>query len=59
MTREQEYELTLKHVAHWLSGQDGLDALKPLSAQTANRIAVIVTRVLAGETLQNAIEATA
>jgi hypothetical protein len=59
MTREEEYKLTLLHVIKWLMGEDYFDQLKPVSAETANRIARICDKVVSGKTLKEAIEETA
>ena len=58
MSREDEYRLTLRHVVKWLDGQDEWDRFKDVPARTANRIADICHRVVEGETLQSAINAT-
>jgi hypothetical protein len=54
MTREEEYRLTLAHVVRWLGGDGGFDAMKPVSARTANGVIFIVSRVLDGATLEQA-----
>lgn len=56
--REEELTQTIRHIHKWLIGDGPMDAYKPVSARTANRICAIIERVDSGKTLKEAVDAT-